>query len=381
MNFWVVLGSIAAAAWTVVALLPWQAHRTRERIGAAARSCSLADVTVLIPARNEAAQIEQCLGALSDQGSGLHAIVIDDRSEDETSRIALRCAEAARQHASGPTIEVVSGSELPPGWGGKLWALQQGFERADRPWCLLLDADIALSPRILAALLAVAKNEDAELVSVMARLRCESFWEKLLVPPFIFFFKLLYPFALVARRNSWVAAAAGGCILVRTAALRDVGAFASYADALIDDCTLARRVKSSGRGIKLVLSDDVISLRAYERLSEFWGMVSRTAFTQLQYSSVLLLATTAVMLTVFLAPVAAIFLSGNVMAVAISALALLMMQVDFAPVARFYGLSLVWRCMLPVAGVLYLAMTVHSALNYYTGTRATWKARSYGANE
>jgi hopene-associated glycosyltransferase HpnB len=398
MSLWTALSGMAAAVWLIIAGLPWQPHRTRERIAATDRlteapttegpkdvPSDLSAVTVLVPARNEAAHLGATLTALRQQGANLHAIVIDDRSEDGTAAIAAAFQQDAQSPSSSLSVEVVNGAPLPAEWGGKLWALQQGLERAERPYCLLLDADIVLAPNLIPALLTAARRHSAALVSVMATLRCETSWERLLVPPFIFFFKLLYPFALVARARSRVAAAAGGCILVETAVLREIGAFSAWKEALIDDCTLARRVKGSssmdgGRQLRLYLSHDVVSVRAYRRLSEFWQMVVRTAFTQLSYSLVLLLLTTLIMLVVFAAPFVSLLLAQSKLGVALGAIALAAMFADFRPVAHFYQLPLVWRLTLPAAAVLFLAMTWHSAINYYCGTRATWKARSYGRN-
>ncbi|HMB73466.1 MAG TPA: glycosyltransferase [Gammaproteobacteria bacterium] len=377
MDPWAALAGVAALAWLGVALAPWQAHRTRERLVAAAGPADLAAVTVLVPARNEASHIGECLAALQDQGIGLHAIVIDDESEDATAAIAGSFAQGGDRQRETLQVDVVSGRPPPPAWGGKLWALQQGLAGVQRPYCLMLDADIVLAPHFVPALLSTARTSGAALVSVMARLQCTNLWERLLVPPFIFFFKLLYPFALVARRNSSVAAAAGGCVLVETAALQRVGAFTQWSDALIDDCTLARHIKDAGMSLSLTLSDAVESRRRYTRLADFWQMVSRTAYTQLRFSPLLLLATTAVMLVVFVAPIAAIALSATWPGVALGSLALAAMVFDFSAVSRFYDLPVLWRLTLPIAALLFLAMTWDSAINYYSGTRATWKSRRY----
>jgi hopene-associated glycosyltransferase HpnB len=377
MDIWTVLGSCAAVIWLAVAVLPWQPHRTRERIGAADTGADLGEITVVIPARNEADCIGRCLAALEHQGDDLHVIVVDDQSEDATAPIAREFAKSIDGVSASLSVDVVRGVPPPSGWGGKLWALQQGLDRVVRPYCMLLDADIVLAPHTIPAVLLAARREGAALVSVMARLNCSGVWERLLVPPFIFFFKLLYPFALVARRSSGVAAAAGGCVLVRTAVLREVGAFDAWCDALIDDCSLAKHVKKAGHNLRLYLSDDVMSIRRYDRLSEFWRMVTRTAYTQLGYSLLLLLATTLVMFVVFMSPILAVALAREEAGVLAGALALAAMTADFWPVSRFYRTPVPWRASLPIAAALFLAMTWHSAINYYTGNRATWKARRY----
>ena len=391
---WAAFGLFALLAWSTVLLLPWQPCRTRERLEGSSGLADLRDVTALIPARNEGAVIGTTLNALLEQGPGLEVVVVDDASEDNTAEIVMRTFETAAGGGSGagtrdaaaPAMELIRGEPLPPGWGGKLWALEQGLTRVTRRYTLLLDADIVLAPGMITTLLHKARTSDASLVSIMARLRCENPWERLLVPPFIFFFKLLYPFARVNDPRAPTAAAAGGCILVETAVLKEVEAFGSIRGELIDDCSLARRVKHAGHPIWLALSRSVESRREYRTLAEFWETVSRTAFTQLGYSLGALLATTLLMLVVFVAPVAILVAElsahdppGSVTALGALA-ALVAMAGAYWPVARFYGLALPWVLTLPLAASLYLLMTWSSALNYWRGTRATWKNRDYDTN-
>jgi hopene-associated glycosyltransferase HpnB len=275
---------------------------------------------------------------------------------------------------------VIRGAPLPAGWGGKLWALEQGRTRVTRPYTLLLDADIELEPGLLAALRRKAEESGARLVSVMALLRCSCPWEKLLVPPFVFFFKLLYPFARVNAAGVATAAAAGGCILIETAVLRGIGGFAAIRSALIDDCSLAACVKNNGHRIWLGLSRAVVSRRAYANLDGFWQMVSRTAYTQLGYSPVLLLVVTTIMVTIFLGPYIAPWLGAGPAAWVLSLAAVAGMTVAYAPTVRFYRLHWGWVFTLPIAGVLFLAMTWSSALNYWRGVRAEWKNRAYAVS-
>ena len=371
-----VLVCAALAAWVAVLLLPWQPHRVRERLEAEGGNTQpLDDVTVLIPARNEAAVIERTLTALAAQGPGLEAIVIDDESDDGTGAMLARLATTLPF-----TLRVVAGLPRPAGWSGKLWALHQGLEQVRRPRVLLLDADIELMPGTIAALVERSRETGADLVSIMATLRCETFAERLLAPPFVFFFKLLYPFALASSPRSRVAAAAGGCILVSADALRAVGGFAALRDALIDDCTLAALLKRRGFKLWIGMSRSVRSLRPYH-FGDFWRMVSRTAFTQLRYSNALLAATIAAMLAVFVAPIAAIIASRSMLDVAAGVGALAAMGAAYYPVVRFYRLPVRWVATLPVAAVLFLGMTIDSALGYWRGVRAEWKGRAYAASE
>jgi hopene-associated glycosyltransferase HpnB len=404
--FALALSGAALLAWAGVLLLPWQPHRTRERLEPVPSGNSPEDlsyVTVLIPARDEAAIIGSTLTALARQGPNLRVIVIDDESKDGT---AQACKELGTRLGDTPggsgfsgdpargsgfsrdpatsgaasfalAIDIVRGRPLPAGWGGKLWALEQGRERVATPFTLLLDADIVLAPGIVPALLLRARESDAELVSVMARLSTQGFWEKLLAPPFVFFFKLLYPFALANAPGTRNAAAAGGCLLVTTAALAEIGGFGAIRGALIDDCTLAARIKAKGHRLWLGLSHGVVSRRRYTRLADFWQMVSRTAFTQLKYSALVLLAVAAIMLAIFAGPIAAPFLDASPSVLLVSALALAAMAAAYVPVVRFYGLPWAWALTLPLAGLLFLAMTISSALSYWRGIRARWKSRSY----
>jgi hopene-associated glycosyltransferase HpnB len=398
--FALVISLAALAAWAGVLLLPWQPHRTRERLEAAPPGDSpedLSDVTALVPARDEAAVIGATLTALAQQGTNLRVIVIDDESKDGTAGICEELGEILRDPSRGSgfsrdsrtsgaasfavAIDVVRGRSLPAGWGGKLWALEQGRARVATQCTLLLDADIELAPGLVPALLRKARESDAALVSVMARLSTQGFWEKLLTPPFVFFFKLLYPFALANAPGTRNAAAAGGCLLVATDALAEIGGFAAIRDALIDDCTLAARIKAKGHGTWLGLSHGVVSRRRYERLAEFWQMVSRTAFTQLKYSALLLLAVVAIMLTIFVGPMAAPILDASPAVLLVSALALVAMAAAYLPTVRFYRLPSAWTLTLPLAGLLFLAMTLTSALNYWRGIRAQWKSRSYAVTD
>jgi hopene-associated glycosyltransferase HpnB len=374
----------ALLAWLAVLLAPWQPHRTRERIEADPFAPQdLSDVSVVIPARDEAAVIARTLAALRLQGERLEAIVVDDQSTDGTREI---CAAFAAESSSALIVSVVAGSTLPSGWAGKLWALEQGFARVERPYALLLDADIELAARTVPALRRRAEERRAALVSVLAELHCESFVEKLLTPAFVFFFKLLYPFALANDSRRRTAAAAGGCMLVRTSDLRSLGGFAAIRGALIDDCSLAAALKRAGGTTWLGLSHSVRSLRAYG-LPDFWQMVARSAFTQLRYSTLLLVAVTLAMLVVLVVPPVALvagWLGADArypapILVTLAASAWLAMAAAYWPVVRFYRLWPVWTLALPVSAALFLAMTWHSAFAYWRGTRATWKNRRYAS--
>lgn len=366
----VYLAIAGALLWWSLVLIPWRPWRTREHIepNVTGAEPGVDDITVLIPARNESEYIRQTLEALRKQGAGIHIIVVDDQSVDDT-------ATQAEKYGA----QVISGSTPPVGWSGKLWALEQGLREVRTPYTLLLDADIELMPGMVTTLKAKAQQEKLALVSIMAEPPLARFIECLLMPPFIFFFKLLYPFSLANEPSSHVAAAAGGCILVKTEALHAAGAFVSLHDALIDDCTLAARVKQAGLKSWVGLSRSARIHRGYHKLKPIWEMVARTAFTQLQYSPVMLFICTLVMSCMFwFAPFAVLLFPGTTTFI-FCVLAWTAMLITYFPTLIYYRRSLLWGLTLPIAGTLYLAMTWTSALRYWQGERASWKDRCYGS--
>ncbi|CAE6503579.1 Hopene-associated glycosyltransferase HpnB [Nitrosomonas nitrosa] len=354
--------------WWVILLAPWRPWGTQEVLEPSnEKDVSLKEITILIPARNEGSLIEQTLNALSLQGKGHQIIVVDDQSEDDTALQARTC---------GATV--ISGTTPPPGWSGKLWALEQGLAKVSTPYTLLLDADITLAPGMIAALLKKAREEHLVLVSLMATPSFFRLSEQLLMPAFVFFFKLLYPFRLANKPGSRIAAAAGGCILVETQALRKIGAFASLRDALIDDCTLASRIKRAGMPTWIGLSHSARSHREYEDIKTIWNMVARTAYTQLHYSPLLLIVCTLLMSSMFwFAPILLLFALPGQTSIVICMLAWIAMIIVYIPVLHYYQLSPLWALALPVIGTLFLLMTWTSAIRFWRGERAQWKNRRY----
>ena len=364
------LSAFAALVWFVTLCLPWQSWRTREFLetNADVVASDLSDITVVIPARNEAAVIETTLLSLTEQGQGLKVILVDDESTDGTAELARKTGLQ--------NLQIITSRALPVGWTGKLWAQHQGMQAVTTDYTLLLDADIELVPGILASLKAKQEKGDLHFVSLMAELRLVSFWEKLLMPAFIYFFKMLYPFALANQPGHKMAAAAGGCILVSTEVIKKIGGMAAIKDALIDDCMLAKKVKDSGYKTWIGLTHGVISRRAYVTLDEIWAMVARTAFTQLYYSIVLLLVCTVTMLLMYALPIIGLLFFQNVVQL-LSFFSVLLMIIVYLPTLRFYSLSPFWSFAMPVIAGLYLLMTWTSAIRYWKGERSRWKGRVY----
>ncbi|MEF8794413.1 glycosyltransferase [Thiohalorhabdus sp.] len=369
------VAGLGAAVWVGLWAFPGQPWRARPRLEADSEmaGADLSDITAVIPARDEAPYIGTALASLAAQGEGLAIVVVDDHSRDGTAEAARAAGEAE--------LAVVPGEPLPEGWSGKVWALEQGRARTWGRYLLLMDADIEMAPGMLAVLRDRLEHEGAGLVSLMAALRTEGKWERLLILPFLFFFRVLYPFDRVSRRDSRVAAAAGGCLLLDRQALEDAGGFAPLRSAVIDDCALARRIKDQGYPLWLGLTRSVRSLRPYQRLGEVWAMVARTAFTQLGYSAALLGLATLAMAAVFWGPSLGLVwgVFGGQFTWAIGgALGILAMAAVYSPTLAFYGRSRWWSLTLPLAGTLFLAMTWTSAWRYWRGVRSRWKGRTYG---
>ena len=327
-------------------------------------------VTVVVPARDEEASIGRCVTALlaQDYPGTLRIVVVNDDSQDGTRQVLESFVD--------PRLTVIQGAERPRGWSGKLWALNQGIEAADSAFLLLTDADIERRPEHVSTLVAKAQAGGFDMVSEMVALNCASLAERALVPAFVFFFALLYPFALVNDAGSRVAAAAGGTVLIRATALARIGGIAAMRGALIDDVTLAGLVKAQGR-IWLGHSQLAASIRPYPRALDVWRMVTRTAYVQLRFSPWLLAGTVLGMVLVWLVPPAAA-LAGHGLARAAGLLGWLAMIVAYTPTLRRFRLSLAWAPFLPLVALFYTAATVGSAADHFRGRGVMWKRRSYG---
>jgi hopene-associated glycosyltransferase HpnB len=333
------------------------------------------DVIAVIPARDEADGIGRTVGSLlrQDYLGSFSLILVDDQSTDGTAD-AARLAAAAIDRLDRLTI--ISGAALLAGWTGKLWAMKQGIERANAlapEFLLLTDADIVYPPDTLHRLVSQSLSEGLALSSMMAKLRCKSTAERALIPAFIFFFQMLYPFSWVNDRRRATAAAAGGCMLVRREALQAAGGVEAIRGSLIDDCAMARILKKQGP-IRLSLSERVISIRPYSTMADIRRMVVRSAYAQLRYSPLLLAVALVGLTFVFVVPVlAALF--GHGAAQVFGLLAWAMMAVAFQPTLRFYGLMPLWGPILPAIALVYMAFTLESAYQSMRGRGGLWKGR------
>ncbi|MFE2876037.1 glycosyltransferase [Streptomyces roseus] len=341
-------------------------------------------VAIVVPARDEAEVLPRSLPSLiaQDYPGEAEVILVDDGSTDGTGELALRLA----RENPGLPLTLTSPGEPGPGWTGKLWALRHGIalartaHAAEPEYLLLTDADIAHEPDSLRELVAAATSSELDLVSQMARLRAVSVWERLVVPAFVYFFAQLYPFRRINRPTGRTAAAAGGCVLLRTEVAVRAGVPDCIRQAVIDDVSLARAVRRSGGRIWLGLAERVDSVRAYPALGDLWRMVSRSAYAQLRHQPLLLAGTVAGLALVYLVPPAAL-LSGLVTGHAATAwaggLAWLLMAGTYLPMLRYYRQPAALAPLLPLTALLYLLMTVDSAVQHYRGRGGAWKGRTY----
>jgi len=395
--FWVLILLDRRRAWPASQKIP-RPGDPEDPYGLSAGGGRAPGVVAIVPARNEANLLPETLPALLAQDfPRFRIILVDDRSDDGTAL----CARGLASKAGCPErLQVVQGTPTPPGWTGKLHALQVGLSAVDSgppgggnpgrhgssrgseiEWILLTDADIRHPPDSIRALLRKAETGSHDLVSVMARLRAENFWERLLIPPFVFFFQLLYPFRLASSPRSKVSAAAGGCILVRRDILRSAGAFSSIAGEIIDDVALARAVRGAGGKPWLGLDERIESCRGYPRLADLWRMVARTAFVQLRRRYDLLLLTVLILLWILVAP-PLLFATALCLGWPLPALAALggwlIPAFLLLPSVRHHRVPRIFALLLPAASLLYLLMTVSSALDHLRGRGPLWRDRRFG---
>ena len=337
-------------------------------------------VCVLLPARNESKTITKTLRSIINQKSiFLEIIVIDDQSTDGTKDLALKTFKKYKFN----NYKIIEGKNLPIGWSGKIWALNQGMNEAIKniknDYVLLLDADIVIEENLVVNLTRSAMTKKIGMISLMAKLNCISLWEKILIPPFIFFFQKLYPFNYVNNPKNKIAAAAGGCIFSEISIFKKNNLFHFIKNEIIDDCNLAKQIKKKNK-IWLGLTNKVWSTRNYYSLNSICSMISRCAFSQLENSLIHLIISILGMITLYATGLAGIFTFPFhnsfyilIMSVFITSFSLLV----FFPTISFYKIHPVFLFTLSFSAVLYMFMTVVSAFNFYFKDGNDWKGRKY----
>jgi hopene-associated glycosyltransferase HpnB len=374
------VGAVSLAIWFYLVFARgffWQLRQFDDDRATHKSSDLWPPVTAIVPARNEAETIGRTIEALvsQDYPGTFSVIVVDDHSGDGTAAIALQAAAKA-----GPAhrVKVCAAAPLPAGWTGKLWALNEGVSLAQTglpAFYWFTDADIVHGPDTLRRLVARAEENKLDLASLMVLLRTDTFAERALIPPFLYFFLKLYPPRWIANTRSRTAGAAGGCILLRREALERIGGLTFIRGEVIDDCALARAVKRSGGRIWMGLTRSSVSLRSYITFTEIRDMIARTAFTQLRYSAVLLLGTLIGLLLTYVAPVALFFTPGRAPRI-LGLITWLLMSFTFLPTVRFYRVSPLWAPLLPLAALSYACATWLSAWRFWLGRGGQWKGRA-----
>lgn len=372
-------GALTAAVWVYLLVFRGAFWRI-EQNGWSVVPVPARSVVAVIPARDEAEVIGGAVASLltQDYAGRLAIVIVDDHSTDGTAQIARDAAAAA---GATDRVTVIEAEPVPGGWTGKLWAVRQGTALAAsmRPdYLLLTDADIVHAADNLRGLVARAESGGFDLVSLMVRLHCRGLWERLLVPAFVFFFFKLYPPRWVADKGRDIAAAAGGCMLLRGGVLQRIGGVDSIRDEIIDDCALARRVKTVGR-VWLGIADETRSVRPYGSWRPLWDMISRCAFAQLNYSTGILILLTLGMAITYLAPPLLVLFSGSPLAMALGGVAWLAMAASFLPILKLYRCPPVVALLLPVIAAFYMAATLGSAVQFWRGRGGSWKGRYQAA--
>jgi hopene-associated glycosyltransferase HpnB len=375
------VATLSAVIWSYLALARGSFWRIKSAKPDASNKAGFSGgVVAVVPARNEAELIGPVVTSLLNQGVAIPVILVDDESTDGTADVARHAAEkAGKAHA----LTVIHSKPLPAGWTGKLWSMHQGIEyaRAFSPqWLMLADADVLHGAETVTNLGLIASQGDYDLVSFMVKLHCESLAEKLLIPAFVYFFFMLYPPAWIRDTRRSSAGAAGGCMLVRAETLERAGGLEAIRGAVIDDCSLARLLKQHGGRLWLGLTDQSQSLRRYDTFSDVEHMVSRTAFNQLNHSSLLLLGTIAGMVITYLPP-PLLLLTGSRLAIFMGAAAWAVMTMTYSTMVRYYRLNPAWALTLPLAALFYLGATMHSAVKYWNGSGGNWKGRVQDVQE
>jgi len=371
------LAAIPLASWIYLLLARGHFWRVREDYLDPKPLENWPHIAVIVPARNEAQTISQAVSSLAEQDypGEFSIIVVDDHSEDGTAALAQ---EAANESGASQRVAIYAAAPLAPGWTGKLWALNEGIAAAAEKAPAFLwftDADVVHAPDTLRRLVFRAEKESLDIASLMVLLQAKSFPERLLIPPFLYFFLMLYPPRWIADPKARTAGAAGGCILLRREALERIGGITAIRGEVIDDCALARAVKSRGGRIWMGLTRASVSLRSYGTFAEIRDLIARTAFTQLHYSFLLLVLALAGLFTTFLLPWVLFFsYPGEAWLLVDTAIAL--MAATFLVTVRLYNLSAAWALTLPFAAAFYGYATSLSALRYWLGRGGQWKGRA-----
>jgi len=333
-------------------------------------------ICFIIPARNEEKYISKTIESIISQSVKKLIIIVNDNSQDSTENEAKKTFKKTKFKQ----FKIINGKKLPVGWSGKVWALKQGVDAVPKKnfsHFVFIDSDIILKENIVIKALSFMNEKNLSMLSLMAKLKCNTIWEYLLIPSFIYFFQKLYPFSKVNTQNENIAAAAGGFILCKSELFKDKNLYELIKNKIIDDCNLAKIVKKKGMPIWIGLTKLVESQRSYDKLKGIWKMVSRTAYEQLNYSIFFLVISILGMITIYMLPFINLIIQSDYYFKIINLISINLMIISFIPTARFYNLGFVFYLSLPFSSFIYMLMTISSAYNYYFKSGNIWKGRKY----
>ena len=333
-------------------------------------------ICFIIPARNEEKYISKTIESIISQSVKKLIVIVNDNSQDSTENEAKKTFKKTKFKQ----FKIINGKKLPVGWSGKVWALKQGVDAVPKKnfsHFVFIDSDIILKENIVIKALSFMNEKNLSMLSLMAKLKCNTIWEYLLIPSFIYFFQKLYPFSKVNTQDENIAAAAGGFILCKSELFRKKNLYELIKNKIIDDCNLAKIVKKKGNPIWIGLTKLVESQRSYDKLKEIWKMVSRTAYEQLNYSIFFLVISILGMFTIYLLPFLNLIIQSDYYFKIINLISINLMIISFIPTARFYNLGFVFYLSLPFSSFIYMLMTISSAYNYYFKSGNIWKGRKY----
>ncbi|MEL0246495.1 MAG: glycosyltransferase [Alphaproteobacteria bacterium] len=333
-------------------------------------------ICFIIPARNEEKYISKTIESIISQSVKKLIVIVNDNSQDSTENEAKKTFKKTKFKQ----FKIINGKKLPVGWSGKVWALKQGVDAVPKKnfsHFVFIDSDIILKENIVIKALSFMNEKNLSMLSLMAKLKCNTIWEYLLIPSFIYFFQKLYPFSKVNTQDENIAAAAGGFILCKSELFRKKNLYELIKNKIIDDCNLAKIIKKKGMPIWIGLTKLVESQRSYDKLKGIWKMVSRTAYEQLNYSIFFLVISILGMFTIYLLPFLNLIIQSDYYFKIINLISINLMIISFIPTARFYNLGFVFYLSLPFSSFIYMLMTVSSAYNYYFKSGNIWKGRKY----
>lgn len=328
-------------------------------------------VSVLVPARDEAATIGACIASILAQGHEmLEVIVADDRSVDETAAIVAGFDD--------PRLRLVRTGDLPAGWTGKNWAADLLAGHASGEVLCFVDADTVLAPDAIGAALDVLIASEAGLVSMLPATDYQATSEAVMMPMVGHGILALMPLWLVhSRVLPGVALAIGPFLMVTRAAYDEVGGHASAPDEIVDDVRLARAVKSVGHRVRVVNGTDLVRTRWYPSLAGIWNGFTKNAFGGIGSNMTIALLAGVVALPLLLAPFVRVGVGLMTGSVALDALAQVVVLLSARAITSSMARDPQWSTPLhPLTIAFWGATLAWSTMLSVTDRSVDWRGRS-----